>query len=359
MAKKATKSSKKPTTNQIYDSNPFTTAMAGMKNLFTYNLGSLVGVGFFSILIFILGAITVVAIALSAVGLVLQNYGQDAMVQQIITQSGLAKEIDQFKSYFSGQVAVFWITCGLIILVLLNTLTSALQIRLALSSAAQKRLQFGQLFRSALDRIWALIGLNLLVALAIVATIVAFAMLSVILGPLVFVLGFVVLLACFYFLFRFFFAPFAVIDGAGPVEGLRQSWRMTSGRTAEVVGITFAATTITVVPVSLLEALANNFGPLAMLAQIILMVVSLILGSVLMSGLAQRYQQFKSSTSMVGGTNMFNYLAPVIFLGAMILTSTVSPKMDYFKNYNDSNKFDGKDFKKQIEERIKSSEYNY
>jgi hypothetical protein len=230
-----------------------------------------------------------------------------------------------------GSVYFTWII-GILMLIVLSAVSQGLQVKLATESAASRRAQVGQLFRTALKRSPALIAIGLLGLLIMIAAGLVFGILAPVLGLGTFILALLFGVYAIYACIRLVYVMFAIVsEGKGPIEAVKYSWQLSNGHVVETLGICAVTIMLIWVPTSLLDAASRGVdGSLASILNFIGMLVALIVGVVSIMGLALRFTQLQAIQS--GGlkalpTHISNYIAIVVLIVVLPLLAAMTPPM--------------------------------
>lgn len=317
-----------PVTANQHDSNPFTTTIQGIKKLFSLNMGPLVGVTLFSLviygLIFAVGAVMFIGF----IGFI-YNYAPESFL-------GLYTDYPEFGDFASsmtdGAIYTMWIV-GLAIILLLGSLIQAMQLKLVYASATGTTIEFGETLKQGAKRALPLLGLAALTCLAFVAIIaitVAIVTTMAPLGLLLLALSPAIFIFAIYLSLRLSFAAFAIVaENMGPIDAIKRSWAVTSRHVGEVVGIVAASSLIVAVPVSLVQGIAQNTGgAVGSTLQLAVGVVGLAISTIMMAAAAERFVQLRNifeGKVAATRTHAMNYLAVLFLIIASAFVSALTP----------------------------------
>jgi hypothetical protein len=307
----------------IHESNPFKSAIGALKKLTHYNLHTFIGVFCVNIASAILMIVTVVSMLLAVLAFFLQNdpYNLGGFLH-------IPDEIIQFAySFDTTSIVTTWIV-GLIMLVAINLFMQVLQITLAVTSANQRSITFGRLCKQAISRIFPTLGLFALIIGCMLGGCIVMLLLSRLIGPIAFALLGLIVAAVAVGGVRLLFAWFAVVEGMGPIEAAKYSWRITRNHYAEVVGILAVGGIIVMVPTIILTLL-SAIAPSAIVTALSLIMFILGFGvvSLTVTVLAERYVQLvhiDKGLAQATKTDGSNYLAIIAYAAIVVLMSAIS-----------------------------------
>jgi uncharacterized membrane protein YidH (DUF202 family) len=348
---------------KVYDSNPFTTSITGIKQLFSLNTGPFIASVFFTIGIVILIAITIAAMASALIPFLSELI--------LLPPSGTADLSSSTNS--NSMYATLFI--GLALLVGLIALLQSVQIKLASASALGQRISFSKLFAAGFARLLPLLGyFGITLGVMVVVGVLLFILGSA-LGPITYALAFIAIVALLYVSIRLLFASFSIVEEKqNPIQAIKQSWQLTEGHMAETVGIVAASALIMVVPMVLIDTLSNaTTGSAYDILQFIGGLVVMTAGTLTLVATAKRYQQLQmlraGKAAAPAKPHILNYLAVVFIILAAILLGSVqsqtSPSEQEFQDYLDQLELDQPTtqteyyYDEQQQQGGQSSEYNY
>jgi len=317
-----------------YDSNPFTTAWTGIQKLIRKNAQTVVGTAFFNILLAIILALTFIVCFFALFTFVINH--DEALRNMYPLPANTA--LGFLTSMSDTSIYATWIIGG-IVLVFVIALMQSLQLQLAIASAKNTAIKFGELLKRSLKTTLPLIGLAVLILLAFVLTVIIIALLSLALGYVTVILALVALLAFVYVELRLSFAAFSIVDEhLGPVEAMRRSWKITQDHVMETIGSGAVGLLIIAIPGLIFDALARVtegvpvlsgvFGLLNGLVAIVLVVAATV-------SLAERYTQLqavKDKKLTTAPLSPFNYLAVTVFLIVAPIVGALSPQLGKDQN---------------------------
>ncbi|HXH26641.1 MAG TPA: hypothetical protein VNG90_01985 [Candidatus Acidoferrum sp.] len=309
-----------------HDSNPFTTVITGIEKLFTYNASSLTAYIFFSAAAGIVMVFTIMALVVAGIAFIQQN----ASFNWVDTSALIIPQIQLggfFGTMTTATVYTTWII-GLPLLVVLCLLLHISAIKLALLSSAKKTVGLGDVLKQSLKRIIPALGLIGIVIGVMLAAFILLGTLTHILGPIGFVLIIIAVLAFVYIGLRCTFAWLSLVNGAGPIAALEDSWSLTYGHIAETVGIVAASASVVMVPLLLLNTLAaTGDGTFAGIISIISLLAALVSAVIIAVAYAERFMQLRhiqEGSLQASPTHPFNYLA-VLILVIILTMSGLAP----------------------------------
>lgn len=311
-----------------YDSNPFTTTLTGIKQLFELNIGTLIATVVFNIGIMIVAALTLFAMMVAIAAFVVNHVSE---VSSFVTYY-LPSDVYNFTSGLSDiSIYITWVL-GFVVILCLGALLQAVQIKLVTASATSQHISFGNLFKYGFKRILPLLGFTGLMLLVVIAICILMGLFVNALGPVSFVIGIIAMIAAFYFGTRIAYTTFAIVEeNLGPIQSVKRSWQLTDGHFAETVGIIAASVLIITLPAGIINALSHNaIGGFAAILQIVSSLLSLIIGTIMTAAIAERFQQLRNiksgKFSAPGKANVQNYLAIVYLIAASAFLAIVTPQ---------------------------------
>lgn len=307
-------------------SNPFTTTLNGIKKVFHYNTNSLIGAVLFNLVVGALMFITLLVILGALLAFVLKNASPTLPTTIPPQIADVANSLNEPGIYAS------WII-GLLLLVFFAALLQSVQIKLVTASSANQTISFGDLLKQGLRRVVPLLGLTGLVVLAFVAGAGLLALLTLLIGPIAFVLILAAIVAAIYYGIRISYAAFSVIgEGKGPIGALKRSYALTRGHFVEVVGVGAAVAVFVVIPTLILDLLAlavSGSTAAEAIVRLVSAVVGLIAGTLATAGFAERFTQLRNITdglTTATKTHVSNYLAIAAFVILGAISNAVTPE---------------------------------
>ncbi|MGD8374386.1 MAG: hypothetical protein PVI21_06040 [Candidatus Woesebacteria bacterium] len=365
-----------------HNSNPFSTAITGIKNLFSLNTGTLVATVLFNIGLGILAALTA-GIMLAALMAYAVNHAAEVLAGFYSITLSLSPQITDFSAGFSdASIFVTWII-GAALLLCIATVAQAVQTKLATSTAQAQHISFGELFKKSFARILPLLGFMGLAFLAFVVIAIVLGLIASALAMIAIVLGILVAVALFYFGIRLTFTIFAIVEEAmGPIQAIKRSWQITDGHFAETIGILAVGSLIVMLPTGILSALTlTTNGNVSSLIALINSLLALIIGTVTTVAIAERFEQLRQiADGKIKSTekaNIQNYLAIVYVIVASIFVSIITPTQTYtydtYDIYNNDSYYDDSyynntdynyddyynDYNNYLNDTYDSTDYNY
>ncbi len=337
--KKEAKPKAAPTTALAHDSNPFTTTISGIKEVFRFNTGSLVGTILFSLFLGALLVATLATMALALIAFIIQQNVPDSAA----FIANLPSEAISFATHMPvGSIYTTWVI-GLLLTILLGTFMQAMQLKLVAASANSQAIGFGDLLQQSAKRVLPLLGLMAIITMAVIASIILLVVLGQITGPVIAVLIIIGIVIALYLCVRLAFAAFSIIEeGLGPMAALKRSVELTKGHFAETVGVIAVTALFVLVPSLLFDLLSNAVGdPASSIIMLISMIVSLVVSTIVGVGFAERFVQLrniKSGAVAATKTHVMNYVAIMLMIiGYMIAGALSQPSSGYKHNpYNNS-----------------------
>lgn len=333
-----------------YPSNPFTTALTGLKVFWQNSKSALPGVAtiqFFSIMLLVL----FLGIAIvGGVMLLLTWFVQASSTGQLSpeTVSKFDAVIGNLPTEFinlANTSAYLPVTAGVLIavgavgIVLTATFSQALAAAISAGAVAHRqKVQFGKTIGLAFRRTWPLLGQGFLVLLGVLTLTVVPGIIFGLLGqlsPLFIGLGGLYYLTLIggliYAMLRLSMASVAiVVDGMGPVEALKYSWRITNKHVGEIIGVLCvisAATTVITMVFNLASYAFSVVPTISAIIEFISFVVVVLASLVTMSAYVERYVQLSNAdrTQLKGHTTDWNsnIAAIGIFVGINTLYGLV------------------------------------
>lgn len=320
---KATGSSKKQ-----YDSNPFTTALTGIKRLFELNTGTLIATVVFNIGIMVVTVLALFAMIVATAAFVVNHVSE---VSSFVTYY-LPSDVYNFTSGLSDlSIYITWVL-GFVVILCLGALLQAVQIKLVTASAAAQHISLGDIFKHSFKRILPLLGFSGLMLLVVIAVCILMGLFANALGPIAVAIGMIGMIAAFYFGVRIAYTTFAIVEeNLGPIQSVKRSWELTDGHFAETVGVIATSLVIIVLPTGIISALSiNAVGGFATFLQVISGLLGLIIGTIMTAAIAERFQQLRDIKSgkygAPGKANIQNYLAVVYLIAAYVFLAIVTPQ---------------------------------
>lgn len=329
------KQSAKPTAGShvLYDSNPFSASWSGIQKLLKLNSSTTVGVAFFNIVLSVLLGIAIIGLLVVTIIYLLRTaYPQFA--EAIFAYLSL----DFLGSINNTSVFATWIITPIVI-ILIGTLLQTLQIKLTTESAWQRTIKFSELFKSSIGRVPSFIGLVLLMGLAIILPFIAMVLIGhTALAVLSFVLALVWLSVIVFVGLRLSLATFCIVDRQlGPINAIKQSWAITQGHIIEIIGTACVAMLIALVPSVIFAALdlvLQNVPIVTSILNVLSAIVAIVLSIAATMAMAERYAQLQAvadKKATATALSPLNYLAIVIVVLLMIVSSALTPKVDINK----------------------------
>lgn len=312
--------------SHLYDSNPFTSAWRGIRSLVTLNLRPLVGLVFFSLLMFILLGATLLAILLAIFAFGIKNSpGFDF--------SFLGSDLYGFVTSMSyGSIVATWVI-GFVVCVAIITLLQVLQLRLTISSAKSTTVTFGALLKRSLHLIMPLVGLVVLLIGVVLAAAIVLAILAKILGFITIIVGLAGLIFAVYASFRLGFAAYSIVnEGLGPIAALKRSWALTNGHVIETIGSQATSWLTMAIPSLIVSALARATAGIPTVSMIFdLLDFLLIIGLLAIASMAvaERFAQLQALDAKqltAPSLSPLNFVAIVLVFVVAPLLNALSPK---------------------------------
>lgn len=316
-------------TLEVYDSNPFTAAWAGIQKLIKTNSQTVVGTALFNILLTVLLVVTLFVLAMSLISFGLKHNSYLEAAYQIPSSAPYSF----LTSMSDGSIYATWFI-GLAAVVFIVSLLESLQLTLGLAAARSIPLKFGALLKQSIKFVLPILGFIGLVLLVIIVASIVIGLLAIPLGFITIVIGLVAVVAGIYAALRLSFTVYSIVDEhLGPVAAMKRSWSLTEGHLIETIGSGAVALLILTVPDIFLTALARATEGLPLLSGLFgllsaLVATVLVLGATM--SLAERYVQIRATKEKglaPAALSPFNYLAIAIFLVLAPILSALSPKL--------------------------------
>lgn len=299
----------------IYDSNPFTTAAAGIKKLFDHNLGLLVGISAFMVALLLGMSFVFVALAVSLLGLTFSPTGLAG------TPANLLGPAD-----FTGS-RVVTLVVELALLAAFGVLLIQLTYQAALTSSKNSASGFGAVLKQAWVRLLPGLGMAAILLGGCLAPFIVIRPFTSLLGYASLIVLPILVIALLYCGFRLSFAWFALLEGHGPIDSLKRSWLLTSGHMSEVLGSIAVGALVALVPMTVLQALnliAEPAGAILGLLSFLLLPAIAIISVVSLSERFIQLNRAADSQQPATKPHPANYLAIGIYLVVAILYASLS-----------------------------------
>ncbi|HEU5187748.1 MAG TPA: hypothetical protein VFT87_04575 [Candidatus Saccharimonadales bacterium] len=329
-----------------YPSDPFKTAITGLKTF--WENGKNIAAGVLGLEFLVLVAVWAVAFIIVASGIALiMSAHPDTLGYQPPMSVDPVTVLGSMQRF--GPVGNIILVIFLVLILLAGVFVQALQTSFVGKTVAlRQKPSFGEVAKTALKRMWPLLGQTLLLGLAGLAVLLVALGLRLIVNtsndpfsPLIILPSFVALAVIgSYFFARVAFAGLGVVvQGMGPWQAIKHSFEVTRGRVGEVIGIGAVAAVATVAVsliINLLQfgALFSGSQVLSFGAFLVAMVLSIVLGFLFMAIITERYVQFMSiaQTKVAHKTEWGSIVAAVgllvfsVIVSGLMQTAIIMPK---------------------------------